>query len=193
MLAHLRTELRTRRDELARQRLVELGDLERGPGAVELDQAIGRNALLLEQPARGGNQRRSLGKGLAPGDRGFPSRLGRAIKALVLLAELARGLLERVFVGQRRQRRELEIDLRRLAGKLQQRLVVGFCRGDPFAPGLQLGFGRGGSGRRARTLRPGRGDLPGPLVEKLVEHASGAAYLIKGSFRRTFSAPLRKV
>src|SRR6185369_4389596 len=162
VLAHLDAEQRPRGDELVRQRFVERGDVERGPGAVQLDQAIGWNRLLLEQPARGRDQSRRFRERLAPRHRGFPARLGRAVEALVLIAELARRLLERFLVRERGERGELEVDIGRLAGELQQRLVVGLRRRNPFAPGLQLRFGRRGGGLRTRALRGGRGDLPRP-------------------------------
>src|SRR4029077_12040761 len=190
VLAHLGAELGARGGERARQRLVERGDVERIPGMVELHQAVCRNGLVLEQCARGRDQPRRLGKGLAPRDRGFPARLGRLVKALVLVAELARRLLERVLVRQRGERGELEVDVGRLVGELQQRLVVGLRRRDLLAPGLQLGFRSAGSGRRARALRRGCGDLPRPLVEKLVEHASSGAYLIAGTGGAADNPPL---
>ena len=91
--AQLRAELRAHRRELARQRLVGQGFAQRRPGTVQLDQAIDRNALLLEQAVRSGDQDRGLREGFAPGDRRLQARLRRAIQSLILIPKFARRLL----------------------------------------------------------------------------------------------------
>ena len=139
--AHLRAELRAHRRELARQRLVGQGFAQRRPGTVQLDQAIDRNALLLEQAVRSGDQDRGPRKGFAPRDRRLPARLRRAIQPLILIPKFARRLLECILPGERRERGKLQLDARDLVCQLQQRAVVSFCRMEPFPPALQLGFG----------------------------------------------------
>jgi hypothetical protein len=140
--AHLGAELGAHGLELVDQRLFEQRRVQRRPGAVELDQPVDRDRVLLDETARARDQRAGLGGGFAPLDGFLPARLRGAMQALVVIAELARGALERFLLAQGRDRGELELDRGRLARELEQGAVVAVSREDPVPPGLQLGVVR---------------------------------------------------
>ena len=121
-------QIGSQRFKLAALCRFEQGDIQRQPGAVQLDQAIGRNLFFLYQQGGGFNQ---LGRTLARFARGhqhFIALLGGAVHASVVSAKFAFGQLQRLFAGYCAYRSLFDIDHRRRLGDRQQCGVVAHRR-----------------------------------------------------------------
>ncbi len=157
------------------------------PGAVERDQPVRGNRRFQRQRPRGVEQGRCVRARFALLQRSVQALLGGAVHAPVRVAQLALGLLQRVFAHQRLDRGELDLDHRCIHRDAQQRRVVAQCRLQARRPrsarlfellgfrfGLLLRRRPGLHGCAARGLRRGmscRGGRGGAgSLEKPIHH-----------------------
>ena len=123
-LTRQRRQARLQVEELGALHIVQQRLVERLPGAVDLDQAVGRDQRFRRQRRSGVDQPPGLFARHASRRLRRKTLLEQTVNAAVVAAELALGQLERRFARNGADRRQLHVDGRILARQCQQGGVV---------------------------------------------------------------------